>query len=217
MTSLPSQSERVVKAVLGTKLGMTQVWDETGRLVPVTVVQVGTNVVTQVRTVETDGYSAVQLGFGQIDPRRTSQPLRGHYEKAGVTPRRHVAEVRTAVAAEYNLGQELTAETFEVGATVDVVGTSKGKGTAGVMKRHGFAGVAASHGAHRNHRKPGSSVAPPPRAACSVASGWPAGWATRARPSRTSRSTRWTRRRACCSSPAPSPGPRVASSWSRLL
>src|SRR5690625_2417875 len=95
MTSLPSQSERVVKAVLGTKLGMTQVWDETGRLVPVTVVQVGTNVVTQVRTVETDGYSAVQLGFGQIDPRRTSQPLRGHYEKAGVTPRRHVAEVRT--------------------------------------------------------------------------------------------------------------------------
>jgi len=156
MTSLPSQSERVVKAVLGTKLGMTQVWDETGRLVPVTVVQVGTNVVTQVRTVETDGYSAVQLGFGQIDPRRTSQPLRGHYEKAGVTPRRHVAEVRTADAAEYNLGQELTAETFEVGATVDVVGTSKGKGTAGVMKRHGFAGVAASHGAHRNHRKPGS-------------------------------------------------------------
>ena len=156
MTSLPSQSERVVKAVLGTKLGMTQVWDDAGRLVPVTVVQVGTNVVTQVRTVETDGYSAVQLGFGQIDPRRTSQPLRGHYEKAGVTPRRHVAEVRTADAAEYNLGQELTAETFEVGATVDVVGTSKGKGTAGVMKRHGFAGVAASHGAHRNHRKPGS-------------------------------------------------------------
>ncbi|WP_022917252.1 50S ribosomal protein L3 [Ruania albidiflava] len=156
MTSLPSQSERVVKAVLGTKLGMTQVWDDAGRLVPVTVVQVGTNVVTQVRTVEKDGYSAVQLGFGQIDPRRTSQPLRGHFEKAGVTPRRHVAEVRTADAAEYNLGQELTADTFEAGATVDVVGTSKGKGTAGVMKRHGFGGASASHGAHRNHRKPGS-------------------------------------------------------------
>ena len=156
MTSLPSQSERVVKAVLGTKLGMTQVWDESGNLVPVTVVQVGTNVVTQVRTVETDGYSAVQLGFGQIDPRRASQPLRGHFEKAGVTPRRHVAEIRTADAAEYTLGQELTAETFETGATVDVVGTSKGKGTAGVMKRHGFAGVSSSHGAHRNHRKPGS-------------------------------------------------------------
>lgn len=156
MTSLPSQSERVVKAVLGTKLGMTQVWDDAGRLVPVTVVQVGTNVVTQIRTVEADGYSAVQLGFGQMDPRRVTQPLRGHFEKAGVTPRRRVAEFRTADAAEYNLGQEITADAFESGATVDVVGTTKGKGTAGVMKRHGFAGVSASHGAHRNHRKPGS-------------------------------------------------------------
>ena len=156
MTSLPSQSERVVKAVLGTKLGMTQVWDDAGRLVPVTVVQVGTNVVTQIRTVETDGYSAVQLGFGQTDPRRVTQPLRGHFEKAGVTPRRRVAEFRTADAAEYNLGQEITADAFEAGTIVDVVGTTKGKGTAGVMKRHGFAGVSASHGAHRNHRKPGS-------------------------------------------------------------
>ena len=156
MTSLPSQSERVVKAVLGTKLGMTQVWDDAGRLVPVTVVQVGTNVVTQIRTAETDGYSAVQLGFGQLDPRRVTQPLRGHFDKAGVTPRRRVAEFRTADAAEYSLGQEITADAFEAGATVDVVGTTKGKGTAGVMKRHGFAGASASHGAHRNHRKPGS-------------------------------------------------------------
>lgn len=156
MTSLPQKTERVVKAVLGTKLGMTQVWDANGRLVPVTVVQVGTNVVTQIRTTATDGYNAVQLGAGQVDPRRVTKPLKGHYEKAGVTPRRHVAEVRTSDAEEYSLGQELTAESFEAGASVAVVGTSKGKGTAGVMKRHGFAGVGASHGQHRNHRKPGA-------------------------------------------------------------
>ena len=150
------QNARAVTAVLGTKLGMTQVWDDNGRLVPVTVVQVGTNVVTQVRTADTDGYSAVQLAYGQIDPRKVTQPLKGHFEKAGVTPRRHVAEIRTSDAAEYTLGQEITAAAFEAGATVDVSGTTKGKGTAGVMKRHGFHGVGASHGAHRNHRKPGS-------------------------------------------------------------
>jgi large subunit ribosomal protein L3 len=142
--------------VLGTKLGMTQVWDDNGRLVPVTVVQVGTNVVTQVRTAETDGYSAVQLAHGQIDPRKVTQPLKGHFEKAGVTPRRHVAEIRTPNASEFTLGQEITAAAFEAGVKVDVIGTTKGKGTAGVMKRHGFHGVGASHGAHRNHRKPGS-------------------------------------------------------------
>jgi large subunit ribosomal protein L3 len=157
MTTTSQQAVgRAVKALLGTKLGMTQVWDEAGRLVPVTVVQVGTNVVTQVRSAETDGYSAVQLAFGQIDPRKVTQPLKGHFEKAGTTPRRHVAEIRTSDATEYNLGQELAVDTFEAGQRVDVVGTTKGKGTAGVMKRHGFAGVSASHGAHRNHRKPGS-------------------------------------------------------------
>ncbi|WP_169166349.1 50S ribosomal protein L3 [Cellulomonas taurus] len=150
------QNARPVTAVLGTKLGMTQVWDAEGRLVPVTVVQVGTNVVTQVRSAEADGYSAVQLAFGQIDPRKVTKPLKGHFEKAGVTPRRHVAEIRTTNAAEFALGQEITAEVFEAGQLVDVIGTTKGKGTAGVMKRHGFAGVGASHGAHRNHRKPGS-------------------------------------------------------------
>lgn len=150
------QNARPVTAVLGTKLGMTQVWDADGRLVPVTVVQVGTNVVTQVRSAEADGYSAVQLAFGQIDPRKVTKPLKGHFEKAGVTPRRHVAEIRTTNAAEFSLGQEITAEVFEAGQLVDVIGTTKGKGTAGVMKRHGFAGVGASHGAHRNHRKPGS-------------------------------------------------------------
>jgi large subunit ribosomal protein L3 len=135
---------------------MTQVWDEAGRLVPVTVVQVGTNVVTQVRTADADGYAAVQLAYGPIDPRKVSQPLKGHFEKAGVTPRRHVAEIRTSDAGEFSLGQEITAEAFTAGQVVDVVGTTKGKGTAGVMKRHGFHGVGASHGAHRNHRKPGS-------------------------------------------------------------
>ncbi|HQY34623.1 MAG TPA: 50S ribosomal protein L3 [Actinotalea sp.] len=155
MTTLP-QNTRPITALLGTKLGMTQVWDENGRLVPVTVVQVGTNVVTQVRTVETDGYVAVQLAFGPIDPRKVTQPLKGHFEKAGVTPRRHVAEIRTSNAADFALGQEITADAFTAGQTIDVTGTTKGKGTAGVMKRHGFHGVGASHGAHRNHRKPGS-------------------------------------------------------------
>jgi large subunit ribosomal protein L3 len=155
MTTLP-QNARPITAVLGTKLGMTQVWDEAGRLVPVTVVQVGTNVVTQIRSEETDGYTAVQLAYGQIDPRKVTQPLKGHFEKAGVTPRRHVTEIRTTDAGQYALGQEITAEAFTAGQLVDVVGTTKGKGTAGVMKRHGFSGVGASHGAHRNHRKPGS-------------------------------------------------------------
>jgi len=150
------QNARPVTAVLGTKLGMTQVWDADGRLVPVTVIEVGTNVVTQVRSAEADGYAAVQLAYGQVDPRKVTKPLKGHFEKAGVTPRRHVAEIRTSDAAEFTLGQEITAAAFEAGSLVDVIGTTKGKGTAGVMKRHGFAGVSASHGAHRNHRKPGS-------------------------------------------------------------
>ena len=145
-----------VTALLGRKLGMTQVWDDAGRLVPVTVVQVGTNVVTSVRTAEKDGYAAVQLAFGQVDPVRVSQPLRGHFAAAGVTPRRHLAEVRTPDAGSFELGQEIGADSFAAGARVDVIGTTKGKGTAGVMKRHGFAGVGASHGSHRNHRKPGS-------------------------------------------------------------
>ena len=151
-----SNAQRAVTALLGTKLGMTQVWDEQGRVVPVTVVQVDTNVVTQVRHVEKDGYSAIQLAFGAIDPRKVTNPLKGHFEAAGVTPRRHVAEVRTANASEFTLGQEIAADAFEAGQLVDVTGTSKGKGFAGVMKRHGFHGVGASHGAHRNHRKPGS-------------------------------------------------------------
>jgi large subunit ribosomal protein L3 len=144
------------KGLLGTKLGMTQVWDENNKLVPVTVVQISPNVVTQVRSVDKDGYAAVQIAYGAIDPRKVTKPQTGHFAKAGVTPRRHLVEIRTGDAASYTLGQELSAELFEAGQTIDVVGTTKGKGFAGVMKRHGFHGVGASHGAHRNHRKPGS-------------------------------------------------------------
>ncbi|MBJ2120469.1 50S ribosomal protein L3 [Arthrobacter sp. MSA 4-2] len=147
---------RQVKGLLGIKLGMTQVWDENNILVPVTVVQADSNVITQLRTADKDGYSAVQIGFGQIDPRKVTKPLAGHFDKAGVTPRRHVVELRTADADTYELGQELSVEMFAAGQTVDVIGTTKGKGFAGVMKRHGFHGVGASHGAHKNHRKPGS-------------------------------------------------------------
>ena len=153
---MTATTERPVKGLLGEKLGMTQVWDADNRLIPVTVVAVGPCVVTQLRSEGVDGYNAVQIGYGQIDPRKVTKPLTGHFEKAGVTPRRHLAELRTSDAGEYSLGQELTAEAFEAGQKVDVVGRTKGKGFAGVMKRHGFAGVSASHGAHRNHRKPGS-------------------------------------------------------------
>jgi large subunit ribosomal protein L3 len=144
------------KGVLGEKLGMTQVFDDEGRIVPVTVVQAGPCVVTRVRTPDADGYSAVQLGYGQIDPRKVNKPLTGHFDKAGVTPRRHVVELRTEDSTEYELGQEITVEVFEAGQRIDVTGRSKGKGTAGVMKRHGFKGLSASHGTQRKHRSPGS-------------------------------------------------------------
>ena len=148
--------ERNVKALLGTKLGMTQLWDENNRIVPVTVVAVSTNVVTQVRAPEVDGYNAIQVGYGEIEGRKVTKPQAGHFAKAGTTARRHLVEVRTADASSYTVGQELPVDTFAAGEVVDVTGTSKGKGYAGVMKRHGFHGVGASHGAHRNHRKPGS-------------------------------------------------------------
>ncbi|MBM9467518.1 50S ribosomal protein L3 [Nakamurella leprariae] len=146
-----------IKGILGHKLGMTQVFDEANRVVPVTVVAAGPVVVTAVRTVETDGYNAVQLAFGQIDPRKVTKPEAGHFAKAGVTPRRYVAELRTEDVSGFEVGQELTAEqVFDAGVIVDVTGTSKGKGTAGVMKRHGFAGLGAAHGVQRKHRSPGS-------------------------------------------------------------
>ena len=145
-----------VRGVLGTKLGMTQVFDGDGKIVPVTVVAAGPCVVTAVRSAELDGYCAVQLGFGEIDPRKVNKPRAGVFAKAGVTPRRYLVELRTEDASQYTLGQEVTAETFEAGELVDVTATSKGKGTAGVMKRHGFRGLSSSHGTQRKHRSPGS-------------------------------------------------------------
>ena len=144
------------KGILGEKLGMTQVFDENNRVVPVTVVKAGPCVVTQIRTQEKDGYTAVQLGYGQIDPRKVTKPVAGHFKKAEVTPRRHLVELRTDEIADYTVGQELLADVFDEGARVDVTGTTKGKGTAGVMKRHGFHGLGAGHGTQRKHRAPGS-------------------------------------------------------------
>ena len=148
--------ERAVKGIIGEKLGMTQVWDDQNQVVPVTVIQAGPCVVTQVRTPSTDGYSAVQLAYGQVDPRRVNKPDAGHFKKAGVTPRKHVAEIRTTDAVDYTVGQEIGPDVFEAGQLVDVTATSRGKGFAGGMKRHGFHGLRASHGVERKHRSPGS-------------------------------------------------------------
>ena len=156
-------SNRTVQGILGEKLGMTQVFDANNRIVPVTVVKTGPCVVTQVKTADVDGYSAVQIAFGAIDPRKVNKPEAGHFEKAGVPPRRYTLEIRTADASSYSLGQEITGDIFapsaEEGAKalkVDVVATSKGKGYAGVMKRHNFRGLGAGHGVQRKHRSPGS-------------------------------------------------------------
>ena len=145
-----------IKGVLGKKLGMTQVFDANNKMVPVTVVEAGPCVVTQIRTPEKDGYSAVQIAFGAIDPKKISKPLAGHFAKAGVTPRRSIAELRTLDTSSYSVGQELGATVFAAGELVDATGTSTGKGTAGVMKRHGFGGLGSSHGVDRKHRMPGS-------------------------------------------------------------
>jgi large subunit ribosomal protein L3 len=147
--------DRQVKGILGAKLGMTQVWDN-NRVVPVTVVEAGPCVITQVRNADKDGYSAVQLAYGTIDPRKVKKPISGHYAKADVAPRRHIVELRTADAAEYELGQEVTVSEFAPGVSIDVTGKTKGKGYAGPMKRHGFHGLRASHGVQRKHRSPGS-------------------------------------------------------------
>jgi large subunit ribosomal protein L3 len=147
---------RIVKGLLGKKLGMTQAWDANNKMIPITVIEAGSNVITQIKNLDTDGYTAIQIAYGAIDPRKVNKPDAGQFAKAGATPRRHLAEIRTLDADTYEVGQELGVELFELGMFVDVVGTSKGKGFAGHMKRHGFHGVGASHGSHRNHRKPGS-------------------------------------------------------------
>ena len=151
-----ANESRDTKGILGEKLGMTQVFDENNRIVPVTVVKAGPCVVTQIRTQEKDGYTAVQLAYGQIDPRKVTKPVAGHFKAADVTPRRHLVELRTDAIETYTVGQELGADVFADGALVDVTGTTRGKGTAGVMKRHGFHGLGAGHGTQRKHRAPGS-------------------------------------------------------------
>ena len=145
-----------IKGILGVKLGMTQAFDENNKVIPVTVVQAGPCVVTQVRTLETDGYEAIQLSFGAIDPKKVTKPLSGQFAKAGVTPRRHVGEIRTSAAANYTVGQEIKADLFAAGEIIDAQGTSIGKGTAGVMKRHNFRGFGDGHGVERKHRTSGS-------------------------------------------------------------
>ncbi|MBO5633236.1 MAG: 50S ribosomal protein L3 [Aeriscardovia sp.] len=144
------------KALLGKKLGMSQVWDDKGFFVPVTLVDVSTNVVTAVKTVESDGYNAIQLGYGIIDPTKVTKPLAGHFAKAGVTPRRHLVELRTNDTEDYNLGDELAVDSFADGSTVDVTGTTKGHGFAGTIKRWGFKSYRRTHGSHKNERRPGS-------------------------------------------------------------
>lgn len=141
--------------ILGRKLGMTQVWSEDDRLIPVTVVEAGPCVVSQVKTKKNDGYDAVQIAFGDIRSDKVNKPMQGHFAKAGVEPRRHVREIRLQEAATAKTGDEITVAAFEPGSSVHVTGTSKGKGFAGVVKRYHFAGGRASHGSHF-HRAPGS-------------------------------------------------------------
>jgi len=144
-----------MKALLGKKLGMTQVFAEDDRLIPVTVVEVGPCVVTQVKTKENDGYSAIQIGYGDIEDNKVNKPLKGHFAKAKVAPKRYLAEIKVEEPVEFKPGDELTAEIFAAGERADVVGVSKGKGYQGVMKRHGFGGGPGGHGSHF-HRAPGS-------------------------------------------------------------
>ena len=148
-------SETEIKGILGTKLGMTQIFDEDNRVIPVTVVGAGPCVVTQIRTIDNDGYNAIQIAYGEIDPRKVKKPQAGHFNQAGVTPRRHVTEIRMDDVSGYEVGQDITVDIFEGVTFVDVTGTSKGKGYAGAMKRHGFAGQGASHGNQAAHRRVG--------------------------------------------------------------
>ena len=144
------------KALIGKKIGMTQIFDEKGKVVPVTVVEAGPCVVSQVKTVETDGYTAIQMGFGDIKPKHVTQPLQGHFKKADVAPKRILKEFRFDDCSQYELGQVIKADLFEIGDKVDVTGKSKGKGYAGVIKRWNFARLKESHGTGPNARHGGS-------------------------------------------------------------
>jgi len=144
------------RAIVGEKVGMTQVWDDENRVVPVTVVKVAPCRIVQIKRPETDGYSALQVTFGERDPRKVNKPTAGHVAKAGVAPGTRLVELRLDDVSGYEVGQELTVDLLTQGELVDVSAVSKGKGFAGVMKRHNFSGQKASHGVHRVHRAPGS-------------------------------------------------------------
>ena len=146
------------KAILGRKLGMTQIFTEEGQVVPVTVIEAGNNVVLQNKTVENDGYDAVQLGFGEMKEKNVTKPMKGHFDKAGVKPVRFIRELRLASASEYKVGDTIGVDVFNAGDVVDVTGTSKGKGFAGTIKRHNFACGPMGHGS-KSHREPGSTGA----------------------------------------------------------
>lgn len=146
-----------MKAILGTKLGMTQVFDDEARAIPVTVVKAGPVHVVQIKTIANDGYNAIQIAYGELDPGKVNKPASGHYAKAGVAPSRHLVEVKVENPGDYSLGQEIRVEElFQTGTKADVSGVSKGKGFAGTMKRHNFSGQGGSHGNHKKHRAPGS-------------------------------------------------------------
>ena len=146
----------MAKAILGRKLGMTQIFTEEGKVVPVTVILSGNNVVIQNKTEEKDGYNAVQIGFGEVKEQRVNKPLKGHFEKAGVKPLKFLREVRLKAASEYKVGDTIGVDIFAAGDLVDVTGTSKGKGFAGGIKRHNFARGPMGHGS-KSHREPGST------------------------------------------------------------
>jgi large subunit ribosomal protein L3 len=144
------------KGILGQKMGMTQIWDAQNRAVPVTVIQAGPCRVVQIKTPERDGYSAVQLAFGEITARRVNKPETGHFKSANQVPARHLAELRVDDSSVFQVGQVIAADVFAAGEKVDVTGISKGKGFTGHMKRHNFKGQGAGHGTHKKHRAPGA-------------------------------------------------------------
>ncbi len=146
-----------MKAILGEKLGMTQIFDDDAQAIPVTVIKAGPCRVVQIKTTESDGYDAIQIAYRELPPNRAIKPVAGHFAKAGLTPHKHLVEVRVDDSSEYTIGQEIAiGDVLEEGARADVAGVSKGKGFQGVMKRHNFSGQGAGHGVHRVHRAPGA-------------------------------------------------------------
>ena len=146
----------MAKGILGKKIGMTQIFEADGRMIPVTVVEAGPCIVIQNKTEETDGYNAVQLGFGDLKEKHTNQPMKGHFDKAGVSPVKFVRELRLSAPSEYTVGQKLAADIFAAGEMIDATGVSRGKGFAGTIKRHNFACGPMAHGS-KSHREPGSN------------------------------------------------------------